>query len=174
MLAQLAYAYAKDIGMNAKLVDLSDYKMPLYDGDFEKENGIPEEAQALKNLFISSRGFFISTPEYNGFFPPILKNAIDWMSRSSNKNEAQLSAFKGKISVISAVSMGKLGGIRALPFLRLLLTNVGVNVLPEQVAIPNAFENFDENGNLLDENLKIALHHSINSLNGVYSYNNPK
>ena len=167
MLTQTAYVYAKDIGINAKLIDLSDYKMPMYDADLEKESGIPEAAQALKNLFIESKGFYISTPEYNGFFPPILKNIVDWMSRPSVKNEAPLIAFKNKVAVINSASMGRLGGIRALPFLRLLLSNVGATVLPEQVAIPNAFENFDENGNLLDENLKAALYQSIDRLSNL-------
>ncbi|MFQ3307600.1 MAG: chromate reductase [Candidatus Midichloriaceae bacterium] len=164
LLVNFSYEYAKNIGIDAKLVNLSEYDMPIYNADLENESGIPESVKELKKLFIESKGFFISTPEYNGFFSPLLKNIIDWLSRPSDKDEAPLIAFKGKVAALNATSPGTLGGIRALPHLRLLLSNVGVIVLPGEIAIPNAFENFDDDGNLLNDNLKKAVYHSIDRL----------
>jgi chromate reductase, NAD(P)H dehydrogenase (quinone) len=56
-------------------------EVPIYDGDFEAEHGIPEPVRQLKDRFSSADGVLISTPEYNGSVPGVLKNAIDWMSR---------------------------------------------------------------------------------------------
>lgn len=59
-----------------------------------------------------------------------------------------LSAYQGKVAGIMATSPGALGGMRGLVFLRMLLENIQVMVLPNQKAIPFAFEAFDQNGKL--------------------------
>lgn len=56
-------------------------EVPLYDGDYEAERGIPESVMKLKDTFAGADGTLISTPEYNGGIPGVLKNTIDWMSR---------------------------------------------------------------------------------------------
>ena len=61
-------------------------------------------------------------------------------------------------------SIGKFGGIRALPHLRLLLNNLGVTISHYNIAIPFADKNFNQKGELKDENLKNALFNSINHL----------
>lgn len=60
-------------------------------------------------------------------------------------------AFKGKTAVIMAASPGALGGMRGLVFLRMLLGNIGVTVLPEQIAVMQANKAFDEADNLIDQ-----------------------
>ncbi|WP_236869915.1 NADPH-dependent FMN reductase [Candidatus Bandiella numerosa] len=115
-------------------------------------------------LYLFSNALFISTPEYNGFFPPLLKNTIDWLSRSEVEDEEPLKVFKGKVAMIVATSPGKLGGIRALQHLRILLNNVRINGLPNEIGIPLATKNFDKDGNLVDENLKNILFNHISSL----------
>jgi chromate reductase, NAD(P)H dehydrogenase (quinone) len=55
--------------------------VPIYDGDYEAEHGIPEPVRQLKEQFATADGVLISTPEYNGSLPGVLKNTIDWMSR---------------------------------------------------------------------------------------------
>jgi len=150
-LAQLAADVAQDTGAEATFVDLKDYDMPIYDGDAEAENGLPENAIKLKQLFAEADGFFVASPEYNSSMSPLLKNALDWISRPHEKGEAPLIAFKGKVAAIGAVSPGGLGGIRGLVPLRMMLGNIGVTVTPSQVAIGSGFQAFDEDGKLKDE-----------------------
>jgi len=156
-LVKYSYDYAINIGLESKLIDLADYEMPIYQGDWENENGIPQDIKKLKELVFNSKGLFISTPEYNGFFSPLIKNTIDWLSRPETKDEEVLKVFKNKIAMIVAASPGKFGGMRALPHLRQLLNNVGITVLANEIAIPFAMKNLDDNGNLLDEGLKKML-----------------
>ena len=62
-------------------ISLIDYPLPIYNGDLEKEKGIPENALKLGRLLAAHQGVFVSTPEYNNSVPPLLKNTIDWVSR---------------------------------------------------------------------------------------------
>ena len=150
-LAKLAADMAQDAGAQVTHIDLKDFEMPLYDGDVEAQNGIPENAKKLKQLFVEHDGFFIASPEYNSSMPPLLKNTLDWISRPHEENEASLIAFNGKIAALGAVSPGGLGGLRGLVPLRMMLGNIGVTVVPSQVAIGSGFQAFDENEHLKDD-----------------------
>ena len=163
-LAKLASEIANDHGADITLVDLNEYKMPIYDGDLETEEGLPENAKKLKALFAQSDGFFIASPEYNSSFSPLLKNTVDWISRPHEENEGSLIAFNGKIAAIGATAPGAIGGLRGLIPLRMLLGNIGVTVVPNQVAISFGFEAFDENGKLKDERQSNMLDGTIRQL----------
>lgn len=163
-LAELAANMAQEIGAEVTVVDLIDYEMPLYNGDLESEQGIPDTTKRLKQLFIEHDGFFIASPEYNGSFSPLLKNTIDWVSRSSEENEAPLVAYKGKVAALGAVSPGALGGLRGLVPLRMLLGNIGVTVIPSQIAIGAGFKAFDDTGKLINESQAKMLQASIDEL----------
>jgi NAD(P)H-dependent FMN reductase len=91
----------------------------------------------------------IASPEYNGSVTPVLKNALDWVSRSA-PNEPPLAAYRGKVAALVSASPGALGGLRGLGHLRDILGNIGVIVLPDQVAVPKAHEAFAADGSLLD------------------------
>ena len=150
-LAKLAADMAQDAGAQVTHIDLKDFEMPLYDGDVEAQNGIPENAKKLKQLFVEHDGFFIASPEYNSSMPPLLKNTLDWISRPHEENEASLIAFNGKIAALGAVSPGGLGGLRGLVSLRMMLGNIGVTVVPSQVAVGSGFQAFDKNEHLKDD-----------------------
>lgn len=150
-LASLAAKLAKGPGLEITLLDLKDFGMPLYDGDLESEKGLPENAVHLKQIFIDHDGFFIASPEYNSSLSPLLKNALDWISRPNKTNEPSLSAYRGKVAALGSVAPGALGGLRGLVPLRMMLGNIGVTVIPNQVAISNGFGAFDGDGNLKDE-----------------------
>ena len=83
-LARLAERYVKSQGLGATLLDLSEYPLPLYDGDIELKCAYPDNAQWIKNLMQTHQGIFIISPEYNGSLTGVLKNTLDWVSRSSN------------------------------------------------------------------------------------------
>jgi NAD(P)H-dependent FMN reductase len=150
-LAKLACTMAQKQGADATYIDLKDYDMPIYNGDLEDEKGLPQAAKDLKKIFIDCDGFFIASPEYNSGYTPLLKNTIDWLSRQETDDEKPLVAFKGKVGAISSASPGALGGLRSLAQLRTLLGNIGVTLVPQQIAISKAMECFDDNGNLTDD-----------------------
>lgn len=157
-LAAVAARGAEEVGAEVTLVNLGDFDMPLYHGDVEESEGIPEGALAFKKILTEHDGLLIASPEYNSAFSPLLKNAIDWASRAETDDEAPLSAYRGKVAAIMSASPGGLGGMRGLVFLRMLLENIGVMVLPKQRAISKAFEAFDENGDLADERERKGIH----------------
>lgn len=156
-LAKLAANMAQDAGVQVTYIDLKDFEMPLYNGDVEAQSGIPESAKILKQLFVEHHGFFIASPEYNSSMPPLLKNSLDWISRPHEENEAPLIAFFGKVAALGAVSPGQLGGLRGLVSLRMMLGNIGVTVIPSQIAVGSGFLAFDEDEQLKDDNQAAML-----------------
>ena len=163
-LAQLAANMAEISGAEVTVIDLNDYDMPLYNGDLEMLEGIPDNAKRLKQIFINHDGFFISSPEYNGSYSALLKNTIDWLSRPHEEHEASLVAYKGKVAALGAVSPGGLGGLRGLVPLRMLLGNIGVTVIPSQMAVGAGFKAFDSDGKLQDERQTALLQATIDEL----------
>ncbi len=147
-LAAFAASTAKAEGADVTLIDLKDFEMPLYDGDLEEDGGLPENAKRLKQLFVEHDGIFIASPEYNSSISPLLKNALDWISRPHTEDEPSLWAYSGKVMALGAVAPGTLGGLRGLIPLRMMLGNIGVTVVPNQVAISNGFTAFDDAGKL--------------------------
>ena len=150
-LVKIAALGAREAGALVTEIDLADYPMPIFNEDLEREEGMPEYARMFKRLLIDHDAFIIASPEYNSAFSPLLKNTIDWASRAESDDEPPLAAYQGKMATIMAASPGALGGLRGLVHLRMLLANIGVTVLPGQEAIPRAFNAFNEDGSLVDE-----------------------
>jgi len=155
-LIRIAAAGARLAGAEVTDLDLRDLPMPLYDGDIEREHGLPPNAKVFKRMLVEHHGILISSPEYNSAFSAVLKNAIDWASRAE-PNEPPLVAFKGKIAGLMAASPGNLGGVRGLAALRLVLSNIGVIVVPTQLAIARANDAFDADGSLKDERQQASI-----------------
>jgi NAD(P)H-dependent FMN reductase len=149
-LAAIAAEGAREAGAEVTLIALRDFPMPLFDQDLEAEIGKPAEAKRLKELFLCHQGLIIASPEYNSSYSAALKNAIDWVSRGDSPDEPPISALAGKSAVIMATSPGGLGGLRGLIPLRMLLGNLGITVLPDQIAISSAYTAFGPDGYLLD------------------------
>lgn len=156
-LVKIAALAAENQGASVTVIDLIDFPMPLFNQDLEAEQGMPAKAHEFKKLLVEHDGFLIASPEYNSAFSPLLKNVIDWASRAESDDELPLMAYRGKVASIMAASPGGLGGIRGLVFLRMLLNNIGVTVLPEQQAIPMAFKAFGEDGKLTDKKQQLAV-----------------
>ncbi|NIM00202.1 MAG: FMN reductase [Acidobacteria bacterium] len=150
-LVHAAVLAVRDAGAEVEEIDLRDYPMPLYDGDDEEANGPPENAARLRELFASKDAFLIGCPEYNGLITPLLKNTIDWVSRPDADGKPGTLSVKGKLAALTAASPGGLGGLRGLVHVRMLLSNIGMFVLPDQLALPGAKKAFDENGALKDD-----------------------
>ena len=142
-LIQMAADATRVAGGDVTLIDLADYPLPLYNGDLEDRDGLPDNAQRLKALFKTHDALLISSPEYNSSIPPLLKNTIDWVSREW-QGESGLVPYQNKVAAILAASPGALGGMRMLPHLRQVLNTLGVLVLPGQFALSSADTAFDE------------------------------
>ncbi len=152
--ARLAAAAVKELALldaDVTLISLADYPLPIYDGDFETSSGVPKPAVDLKRMIGAHHGVFIASPEYNSSVPPLLKNAIDWVSRVRDRNETFGQVFRERAFAIGAASDGKFGGLRVLMALRQILAlGCGANVIPKQMALSFADEAFDEIGRLRD------------------------
>lgn len=155
-LVRVAAGGARDAGADVTVIDLRDYPLPLYDGDLEAEHGLPEHAVRIKELFLAHQGLLIAAPEYNGSITPVLKNAIDWVSRPG-AGEKPLQCFDGKVAALMSTSPGGLGGLRGLAAVRSILGGIRVLVLPQQVAVPQAHEAFDARGGLTDAKRRAAV-----------------
>ena len=148
-LVSIAAKGARDAGAQVTLIDLKDFPLPLFDQDLEAEQGMPENGKQLKRLFVDHEGLLIASPEYNSSITAVLKNAIDWVSRSA-PDEPSLVAFRSKVATLMSASPGALGGLRGLVHVRSILGNIGVIVLPDQIALAKAHEAFQPDGSLVD------------------------
>ncbi len=149
-LLKIAVEGAQAAGADVTLVDLADFELPLFNQDLESDMGMPDIAGKFKRLMIAHDGFLIASPEYNSAFSPLLKNTIDWASRSESDDEPPLMAYRGKTAAILSTSPGGLGGMRGLVMLRMLLGNLGVIVFPDQQAVPNGLKAFNDDGSMSD------------------------
>jgi chromate reductase, NAD(P)H dehydrogenase (quinone) len=165
-LVKIAADAARAAGAQVTYLDLRDIPMPLYDGDLETEQGIPENGMKFKGLLLAHDGFLISAPEYNSSISGVLKNSIDWASRPV-PNEQPLACFAGKVATLMSASPGALGGLRSLVIVRSLLSNIRVIVLPEQVTVPKAHEAFSSDGKLKDPKQQASIEALGRDLVGV-------
>jgi NAD(P)H-dependent FMN reductase len=161
LVVKIAVEGARAAGAQVTYLDFRDLPMPLFDEDLEAKEGLPENVRKFKQLMMAHQGFLIAAPEYNGSITPLLKNAIDWASRPL-PGEPPLSCFRDKVAVLMSASPGGLGGLRGLTHVRTILSGIGVLVLPEQIAIPRAFEAYDAQGRLKDP----KQHEAVEQLGG--------
>ena len=150
--ARLAALAAKELALaDAEVthISLADYPLPIYDGDLEDGDGVPDNATRLARLLAAHDGVFIATPEYNHSLPPILKNALDWISRIRSTGTLP---YRHKVYALGGTSDGRIGGARAIIDLRkVLATAVRGIVIPERIEVSMADSAFDESGAFVDE-----------------------
>lgn len=146
----LAYAVGKlkEMDVDVVLFDVRDHPFPLFGEELEVD-GMPENVKKLRELVLSADGVLIAAPEYNASVTPLLKNAVDWLSRQ-DKEAGTGNVWSQKVVGLLSASPGAFGGIRGLYVLRQSLINVGALALPEQASVGTAHEAFDENGDLKD------------------------
>ena len=155
-LARLAAQRLDQLSAQAMFIDLRDYPLPFYDGDSEAREGLPANARALQTLLADHQGLLLASPEYNGFITPLMKNTLDWLSRPDGERSG-LALFENKVAAVISASPGAYGGMRSLILIRQLLGNLGVTVLPNQLALPRAAEAFNESGELADDAMQQRL-----------------
>jgi chromate reductase len=145
--ARLAAVVAHELalsGAEITRISLSDFPLPIYDGDFQAKSGVPKHAVNLKRMIGAHHGVVIVTPEYNSSVPALVKNTIDWVSRVQDAGETRGQVFRERAFAIAAASGGRLGGTRALAALRLILSACHATVIPNQLALSFADQAYDE------------------------------
>ena len=141
--AVAAYEFAR-ADAEVTRISLGDFPLPIYDGDLQARSGVPKNAVNLKRMIASHHGVLLVTPEYNSSVPPLVKNAIDWITRVQDANESRGQVFREKPFAIAAASESRLGGSRALSALRLILSACQAIVIPNQFALSFADQAYDD------------------------------
>jgi len=142
------------------LIEGSIRDIPLYDGDVERDQGLPDAVVALKDLIADCDGLLLFTPEYNNGVPGVFKNAIDWLSRPASDIER---VFGGRPVAVLGASPGPFGTVMSqaawLPVLRTLGTAPWFG---GRMMLPQAGSAFNADGQLTDEDARRRLARFVN------------
>src|SRR6266568_6231730 len=122
--------------------------IPLYDGDDEAAQGVPDLLSRLKDGIAAADGLLLVTPEYNNSIPGVAKNAIDWLSRPPSDIAR---VFGGKPVAIIGASPGGFGTILSqnawLPVFRTLGADLWAG---DRLLLSRAASLIDANGAISD------------------------
>ena len=142
---RLALEAGRIIGNEAEFDILNYNDVPLFCQD--NEYPAPEAVSRVRRIVQNADGIWFFSPEYNHFFPGVLKNLIDWLSRPISKDEPQVLA--GKPAAVSGISPGRSGTGIAQDHLVTLISFLNMKVMNvPRLTIPNALQYTDKNGNL--------------------------
>lgn len=137
----------------------ADLRLPLYDGDLEGRDGIPAAVQTLADQIAAANAVIISTPEYNKGIPGVLKNALDWVSRTKN------TPWADKPVAIMSATAGRAGGERAQFDLRLCMVPFRTRILQgPEVLVAASHTEFDDAGQLKGEMYRKLLQELMDQL----------
>jgi NAD(P)H-dependent FMN reductase len=145
---------ARQMGAKVTVIDLKDFSMPFYNADEETKLGMPENGKRLREHMRQADVIFIATPEYNASIPALLKNTLDWTSRSEKGGSAKGDVFKPKKFVLMSASPSKRGGKLALAHLDFILRDIGATDISSEISIPEAhlyFADDKRGGNLVEK-----------------------
>jgi chromate reductase, NAD(P)H dehydrogenase (quinone) len=131
--------------------------LPIFDEDLE--DSPPAIVQHFLDAIEEADALLIATPEYNASIPGGLKNALDWASRPFPDN-----VLKDKPAAVIGASTGLFGAVWAQAELRKVLAAIGARVLEGDVAVGHAPNRFDENGRLVDPELRDQLREVVDGL----------
>ncbi len=132
-----------------QIADISD--IPFYNPDDKKKTS---EVEKLMAQCADADAFILACPEYNYSITPVLKNALDWLSR-----EPKNCLLAGKTAAIMGAGGGK-ETARAQYHLRQICVYLDLHLVNKPEVFCNSFGgNFDEEGTLLNTKYKenIAL-----------------
>ena len=146
-------SYNRQLAMEAKRIigDLAEFEILEYDDvpmmDQDIEYPAPDAVRRARELVKSADGVWFFTPEYNHFFPGVLKNLIDWLSRPVSDTESQV--LRGKPAAISGITPGMSGTGLAQDHLVTLLSFLNMRIMnAPRLVIPNATQQTDADGKL--------------------------
>lgn len=156
---RLLAAAARELPDDAVFLMFEDIaKLPPYNEDIDTRE-TPVAVQALRAAIAAASGILITTPEYNGSVPGLLKNAIDWASRPYPDH-----VLRGKPVIVAGASISPYGATLAQAELRRVLKVVGAHVLEAELAVAEAHNAFAADGRLADPELRLELASLVQAL----------
>jgi chromate reductase, NAD(P)H dehydrogenase (quinone) len=132
--------------------------VPPYDEDDDVDPA-PAAVSRLREAIAGADGILFATPEYNSSIPGQLKNAIDWASRPLATNP-----LRNKPVAVIGSSTGMFGAVWAQAELRKVLAATGARVAEAEVAVGHAPTRFDEDGRLVDDEIREQLQDAVDVL----------
>jgi NAD(P)H-dependent FMN reductase len=150
-LARHMAALATADGVDARFVDLEHFDMPMYNFDLEQAEGVPSAAVELHDLIKSAKSVVFVSPEYNGGPTPVLKNAIDWVSRVTKR------PLEGKRVGLVSATPGAGGGVSGLAGMRLILTSMRAEIVDDDLAVGGARAKLESLDAALDTDIERFL-----------------
>jgi NAD(P)H-dependent FMN reductase len=153
--AALLRAATECVSADTQLETVSIRDFPLYDGDAEEADGVPEPVRRIQERIAAADGLLLATPEYNNSIPGVFKNAIDWMSRPGREIPR---IFGGRPVALMGATPG-LGGTALaqsawLPVFRVLQMRPWFG---GRLLVSGAGKVFDAQGRLVDELVRAQL-----------------
>jgi chromate reductase len=137
----------------------ADLRLPLYDGDLETSEGIPAAVQTLADQIAVADAVLVVTPEYNKGIPGVLKNALDWVSRTKG------APWRDKPVALLSAAAGRAGGERSQNMARLCLNPFRPRLLAgPEVMVAQSSSQFDAEGRLTDERALTMLQDLMDQL----------
>ncbi len=147
-LARLAVQIIEKHGGVVDFAEMKEFDVPSFNQDTEAKNGFPPGAEQFRKRLLANDAFVISSPEYNGSMPGLLKNAIDWVSRFRPQ------PFNERHALLMSASPSMAGGNRSLWSLRIPLEHLGARVFPDMFSLALAHQAFNSSGDIA--NLTLA------------------
>ncbi len=139
-LADLAASCVEKQGGIVDFAGMKEFDCPSFNGDEEIKNGIPGGAAEFRKRLLENDAFIISSPEYNGSMPGLIKNAVDWVSRFRPQ------PFNEKHGLLMSASPSMAGGNRALWSLRMPFEHLGARIYPDMFSLATAHKAFGADG----------------------------
>ena len=148
MIAKQSFGYRID----AVGLDLMQFDLP----NLEKtpEDSREDEVMRLRGAFDGVTGVFMTSDEYTGAYSAVLKNAIGWLRRSDPN---RCTPFQGMAVALCGTSARGVGGIRGLPALQQLLSELGARVITQHLELGTSESLFDREGRLLPKAQRLLL-----------------
>jgi len=122
--------------------------IPLYDGDLEESDGIPEAVVALRDRIKACDGLILVTPEYNAGMPGVFKNTLDWLTRPPSE---MAPTFDNRPTALAGATPGGLGTILAQAGSLVVLRQLKVRLFPDHLRISRAGDALSEDGGVDDK-----------------------
>jgi chromate reductase len=155
-LARNAAIAATELRLDATLLDLREYPLPLYEHDVERTTGMPRNAMSLRAQLKRHATWLIVSPDHHGSTSTLLRNVIDWAACRVVGEQPGVCFRQKTIGLLSTLNDAH-HGAPGVAHLRQILTHLGASVGSGEFLIPGHPPAFDSEGNLLDGSRRAAL-----------------